>query len=175
MSQRPLRGEPLSLDLVNTWWIEGGAPRDQFDDPAGLADWLAEHGYTEGPDDAARYEVGLRAARAALRTLLEVGDRAPLNAVLARGRCTPVLGPHGPTECVEIDPAWRPAWDAAVGHLRLLADRPDRVRRCAHPACVLYFHDTSRNGTRRWCSMEACGNRAKAGRHYARNRSSGGG
>ena len=36
--------------------------------------------------------------------------------------------------------------------------------------CVLYFYDTSRNGTRRWCSMQGCGGRAKASRHYARTR-----
>lgn len=181
MIQRPLRGEPLSLDLVNTWWIDGGVPRDLFDDPTGVAEWLAEHGYpakspgaptgTDGAD-AARCTAALREARAALRTLLEDGDRGPLNAVLARGTRTPVIGPDGPGEIVAVDPSWRPAWDAAADHLRLLGDRPDRVRRCAHPACVLYFHDTSRNGTRRWCSMEVCGNRAKAGRHYARTRRS---
>lgn len=164
MSDRPLRGEPLSLDLVNTWWVDAGGPRDLFDDARGVQEWLTEHGYTQGSETA------LRQARAALRAVLERGDRDPLNALLARGTRTPVLGPEGPGETVDVDAEWRPAWDAAVDHLRLLVDRPDRVRRCAHPACVLYFYDTSRNGTRRWCSMEACGNRAKAGRHYARTR-----
>jgi len=28
--------------------------------------------------------------------------------------------------------------------------------------------DESRNGSRRWCSMKDCGNRAKARRHYHR-------
>ena len=36
------------------------------------------------------------------------------------------------------------------------------------PACVLWFYDTTRNGTRRWCFMAICGNRAKAHRHYDR-------
>jgi len=40
--------------------------------------------------------------------------------------------------------------------------------RCQNPACVLWFFDTTRNGTRRWCSMAVCGNRAKARRHYDR-------
>lgn len=164
MIERPLRGESLALDLVNTWWIDGGRPRDLFDDAAGVQGWLGEHGYTRGSSAA------LREARAALRAVLERGDRGPLNAVLARGTRTPVLGPDGPGEIVEVDPDGRPAWDAATDYLRLVADHPDRIRRCAHPACVLYFLDTSRNGTRRWCSMQACGNRAKAGRHYARTR-----
>jgi len=36
-----------------------------------------------------------------------------------------------------------------------------RVKECARPDCTLLFVDASRSGRRRWCSMEACGNRAK--------------
>ena len=35
------------------------------------------------------------------------------------------------------------------------------VRKCENPECILYFYDTSKNHTRRWCSMSLCGNRAK--------------
>ena len=45
------------------------------------------------------------------------------------------------------------------------------VRSCASPACGRLFLDGSRNGSRRWCDMAACGNRAKVRRHYARRRS----
>ena len=45
-----------------------------------------------------------------------------------------------------------------------------RVRKCASESCGWLFLDTSKNRSRRWCSMEACGNRAKARRHYARQR-----
>jgi predicted RNA-binding Zn ribbon-like protein len=37
-----------------------------------------------------------------------------------------------------------------------------RVRECAADDCALLFVDVSRGGRRRWCSMQACGNRAKA-------------
>ena len=37
-----------------------------------------------------------------------------------------------------------------------------QVRSCAGPDCMILFIDTSRPGTRRWCSMEACGNQAKS-------------
>ncbi|WIB37118.1 CGNR zinc finger domain-containing protein [Curtobacterium sp. MCJR17_043] len=30
------------------------------------------------------------------------------------------------------------------------------------------FYDSSRGGTRRWCSMQRCGNRAKVRAHRAR-------
>ena len=43
-----------------------------------------------------------------------------------------------------------------------------RVRRCANDECVWLFLDDSKSGTRRWCDMKACGNRAKAHRHYAK-------
>ena len=36
--------------------------------------------------------------------------------------------------------------------------------------CGWLFVDSSRNGSRRWCTMDDCGNKAKARRHYARTR-----
>jgi hypothetical protein len=41
---RPLIGEPLSLDLLNTRWIDADGPRDLLDEPAGLARWLRSAG-----------------------------------------------------------------------------------------------------------------------------------
>src|SRR5580704_15548830 len=57
----------------------------------------------------------------------------------------------------------------AAGDL-LAGPRLDRVRRCANPECGWLFLDDSRAGKRRWCSMQSCGNRAKARRHYHRSR-----
>jgi predicted RNA-binding Zn ribbon-like protein len=44
----------------------------------------------------------------------------------------------------------------------------ERVRKCAQ--CVLHFYDTSKKGTRRWCSMQMCGNRLKVAAYSARRR-----
>lgn len=44
-----------------------------------------------------------------------------------------------------------------------------RVRICASDTCSARFYDRSRNGQRRWCSMQGCGNVAKARRHRARH------
>jgi len=52
----------------------------------------------------------------------------------------------------------------------LTGPRLDRVRRCANPECGWLFLDDSRAGKRRWCSMSACGNRAKARRHYHKSK-----
>lgn len=43
-----------------------------------------------------------------------------------------------------------------------------RVRKCDN--CVLHFLDTSKKGTRRWCSMQICGNRFKVAAYAARRR-----
>ncbi|MFF3495276.1 CGNR zinc finger domain-containing protein [Streptomyces sp. NPDC002795] len=43
-----------------------------------------------------------------------------------------------------------------------------RLKRCSEHACAWVFWDTSKNRSRRWCSMRVCGNRAKARRYAAR-------
>jgi predicted RNA-binding Zn ribbon-like protein len=58
-------------------------------------------------------------------------------------------------------------WSAA--DLLTHADRR-RVRRCANDACLWLFVDESKAGTRRWCDMSSCGNRAKSRRHYLKTK-----
>jgi len=58
-------------------------------------------------------------------------------------------------------------WSA--GELLLNAGQR-RIRRCANHLCLWLFIDTSKSGTRRWCDMSSCGNRAKAARHYSKVR-----
>jgi predicted RNA-binding Zn ribbon-like protein len=50
----------------------------------------------------------------------------------------------------------------------LTLKRLDRVKQC--PGCGWLFLDMSRNRSRRWCTMQVCGNRAKARRYYERQR-----
>ena len=52
----------------------------------------------------------------------------------------------------------------------LTGGRLERVRQCANPKCRWLFLDDSKSGTRRWCAMSMCGNRAKAHRHYQRSK-----
>jgi predicted RNA-binding Zn ribbon-like protein len=57
----------------------------------------------------------------------------------------------------------------AYGTASLFAHvNPERVRKCAN--CVGHFLDTSKKGTRRWCSMALCGNRLKVAAYAARRR-----
>ncbi len=65
---------------------------------------------------------------------------------------------------------WPILWEVA----RLLTSEDlKRVGECADDrGCGFLFYDSSRNHSRRWCSMESCGNRAKALRHYKRSKTS---
>lgn len=171
---RPLADEPLALDLINTEWLPSGTLVDLLATDAGTQAWLAAAGA------AATWVPGTREAlvlaRQAIRDVVsgQGGTTAldRLNAVLDHGHLRLSINPLGqPQQSLEFDdPAWRPAVMAAANLLGLLEESPERIRRCQNPACVLWFFDTTRNGTRRWCSMAACGNRAKARRHYDRAR-----
>ncbi|MEU0082833.1 CGNR zinc finger domain-containing protein [Streptomyces sp. NPDC006274] len=179
---RPLTGEPLGIDLLNTRWIDGAGHHDLLTGVDGLAVWLKSAAVRDAlggepvPAGADTLEQ-LLLARAALDQAVE-SPAAPgpaaveaVNAVLDHGRIRHVLRSDGPGTVIEVDaPSWLPAWVAVESYLRLLADRPERIRHCANPSCVLHFYDVSKNGTRRWCSMAGCGNRAKAQRHQARVR-----
>lgn len=56
-----------------------------------------------------------------------------------------------------------------VAIANLLTEVPNNViRKCESPECTLWFRDTTKRGNRRWCSMAACGNRAKAAAHRLR-------
>jgi predicted RNA-binding Zn ribbon-like protein len=54
----------------------------------------------------------------------------------------------------------------------LVSTQLQRLSICANPECGWLFLDFSRNHSRRWCSMESCGNRAKARRFYQRHQQS---
>jgi predicted RNA-binding Zn ribbon-like protein len=161
------------MDLLNTAWMSGGAPVDALADPADVQAWLD----LEGIDARATESVqaALLRARAAIRAHAEApgsaSARSALNEVLRWGFRRPVVTPEGvgQEELVEQPARWA-AWLAASNYVDLLATGADRIRQCAHESCVLWFYDDSTRGGRRWCSMAGCGNRAKAARHYARNR-----
>ncbi|MGW5345719.1 CGNR zinc finger domain-containing protein [Streptomyces sp. HUAS TT3] len=178
---RPLTGEPIALDLLNTRWMREGRLTDLFAGAfgltrmEGLALWLRSVGLEHRFRADAPTLIHLLTAREALARAVadpaDDGARTLVDAVLEHGRIRATLTAEGPGERAEFeDPSWGPAWTAARNYLELLGASPDRIRKCASETCVLHFHDTSRNGTRRWCSMAVCGNRAKASRHYARTR-----
>ncbi len=178
-----LGGRP-ALDLVNTrrerWWRDV----ETLVTPSDLASWLRQARVLE--QTAIATPAHLRGARH-LREAINAGiqattDRTPvpppalgeINRWLAHAPKIPRLEPRG-------DGRWHlgmvPASDAIKYALACVAldaatllgtEQRDRLRICASPTCSARFYDASRAATRRWCSMQGCGNAAKARRHRAR-------
>ena len=66
----------------------------------------------------------------------------------------------------------QPLWPIARSAIDVLThDNPARIKECpGADDCGWLFYDTSKNGSRRWCSMEGCGSRLKMRRQYARRK-----
>jgi predicted RNA-binding Zn ribbon-like protein len=60
----------------------------------------------------------------------------------------------------------RPLTALAMG--LLLSSSQARVKQCAREGCGWLFLDQSKNGSRRWCTMDICGSRAKMRSRYRR-------
>jgi predicted RNA-binding Zn ribbon-like protein len=140
------------------------------DDRAGpwLAAWTGDARATEVTPAACS---SLRELREGIRQLAAARDGAdPEPGVVERAaavlRSTPVVLELG--EPPRLDPAGDVG---PVGHAiaTVAATLPavhasgdwSRVKVCASADCRWAFLDTSRNRSRRWCSMSGCGNRAK--------------
>jgi predicted RNA-binding Zn ribbon-like protein len=72
----------------------------------------------------------------------------------------PLFDPQRPADL------WTPFLDGAAD----LFSEPEtqRLRQCE--ACVVHFFDTSKKGSRRWCSMNICGNKLKVAAYQRRKR-----
>lgn len=65
-------------------------------------------------------------------------------------------------------------WPIARSAAELLTSEDlGRVRKCGRDGCDWLFVDSSKNQSRRWCSMEMCGSRVKSRRYYYRKRDEG--
>ncbi len=51
-----------------------------------------------------------------------------------------------------------------------LLQNPTQIRHCPGENCGWLFIDTTKNASRKWCSMDPCGNRNKMRRYRARKR-----
>jgi predicted RNA-binding Zn ribbon-like protein len=69
-------------------------------------------------------------------------------------------------ESLELESVLWPIIRALV-NLVTSEDR-NRIKQCSN--CGYLFVDNSKNNSRRWCSMEICGNRVKARRHARKTR-----
>jgi predicted RNA-binding Zn ribbon-like protein len=151
--------------------------RDLLVRPADLENWFVAVRLIDHPPRVTRRELdAARMLRDGLREALLAAD-GPRVADLAEGwlgnapgrlqvepsTLRPRFAPVARTSCCLLV-------DAVLDALDLVRESPGRVRECAAPRCAVVYLDTSRNRSRRWCSMERCGARAKASTYYRRHR-----
>ena len=174
------RSGHVALDLPAT--VAGRfkpTPTDLLTSPADLDRWMVAAGLTTHRPGASQADLlqarELRECLYRLGVALVRGDRfapadaAGLNHFALVAPPAPQLGTHGLTWSSE-GVANLLAVVARAGAELLGGDARERVRACAGAGCSILFLDGSRAGDRRWCSMAACGNRAKLAEFRKRER-----
>lgn len=179
----------LCLDFVNTQIMSRGELTDLLGSEADFSLWIEESGIFEESvpegiqsDWCREIYTQAREFRQQLRDMVEA---------LEHDQAVPDASIAAINHYLQDDPAY---WQIEVidGHYHshfhyhlsraeqllyplarsaqelLSASDHSRIRQCASDKCVLHFYDSSKNGSRRWCSMETCGNRRKVKRHYHR-------
>jgi predicted RNA-binding Zn ribbon-like protein len=192
-----LVGGTLALDLTNTSSGRGTpAHREHLRDFDSVMQWVS-HARVMTPADCAyvRRAASPRTAHALVTRMLAVRElifkiasavadrrpvpgklRAALGAAHAEHLRHATIGMRDGAYIWSFDPR-RDIVSAVLGPitmsaLALLMEKDlSRTRRCAGHECGWLFHDTTKNGTRRWCEMRVCGNRAKVRAARARRKS----
>lgn len=189
-------GNHLALDFLNTKLILENEPTELLPNTSALERWLVASGIAASPKDRAiaRAWRDSRQARAFVRKLVAFRERlraavfrleagsppgegflVELNALLKehpqRTRIRTkssyiVLGAF--FDLQKPEDVWAPI--AAAAAELLASAEPSRIRRCESKSCVIHFYDTSKKGSRRWCSMNICGNRLKVAAYQRRQR-----
>lgn len=180
------------LDLLNTRPVLAGTPTELLADVRALERWLIASGMVTAPGakaalrrwrhsaEAEEFLRQLIAFREKLRIsvlrmeagsapaddfLAEVNARLlqhPLPSLLYRQEATVVrqaaLELHRPADLWAL---------IAAATADLLTERDtSRLRKC--DSCVVHFFDVSKKGSRRWCSMNICGNKRKVAAYRKR-------
>jgi predicted RNA-binding Zn ribbon-like protein len=181
----PVRNEPLAVELHNTLYADRGERYDGLSDAAGLEGWLdaLADRLPVDPDSVGRDRLGdfvdLRAAVCdALQAVIDgaavsAEALAALNRFSAASPESLALTQRGRTRESHVRFHAAAGADIVLGSIAssaiALVSGPfaGELRACGAPRCVLMFlKDHSR---REWC-CNACGNRARQARHYARTR-----
>ena len=157
------------MDLAATRQARlSAAPRELLVTAADLGRWLTSAGLASSTPEVSDTDLlTARALREAIFTL--AGSRTGRAANVARKTLNEIAA--GPAAVPRLKRDGRVM--LAGGAEALLAtlareavrlfgsEAAQLIRQCEAPTCTLYFLDISRRGDRRWCSMLACGNRAK--------------
>lgn len=187
----------VSVDFTNTLSSrKDGPPREYLTDYPALVAWGRQAGVLSDaeaaalralavtrPADAAAVAEEARALREALYGIFTAGIEGrpvadadltvfndSLERALARAWVVRQAGGFTWGWCGDLT-LDRMLWPVARSGADLLTGpEAQRVSECRSDDCGWLFLDQTRNHSRHWCSMDGCGNRAKARRHYARRK-----
>ncbi|MGZ4138913.1 MAG: CGNR zinc finger domain-containing protein [Actinomycetota bacterium] len=170
---RPLR---LVQEFVNSWHghphDEDGEGIESFDGPEGLKEWLVERNLIDPPEQvhATDVQYAIETRNALQRMLLTNGGASPdpaavetVNRSATRAQLTLKFDVDGGSG---LQPIARGV-DGAIGAILAVAFAAmaegswTRLKVCPEETCRYAFFDHSKNRSRKWCSMEVCGNRTK--------------
>ena len=170
-----LVGGRLALDFLNTadWTESGAVAHEKIGSLADLRVWLRAVGLPHASCPRTLEEV--IAFRRGLRAVFLDGHRADGEGLrLERYLRRIALDRADLSASAYKQPVLALVAASAIA---ILADPREhgRLKVCPGTDCGWLFIDETKNGRRKWCSMESCGNRAKASRHYARHKATLGG
>lgn len=182
------RAGNLALDFVNTVGnrLSETERRDYFRSPDEFIRWIGEAGLAPPGKNGNKF-IALRDVQKAIAFreslyrlfLKEAHRKSPqpedlrsLNGILAKHRSRMELARRnegyewraGSSSSVD----WILGQVAEAAAALLTSAELAKLKICHNETCGWFFVDRSRNLPRRWCSMDDCGNLAKARRHYRR-------
>jgi predicted RNA-binding Zn ribbon-like protein len=158
--------------FVNTRRI--GHATERLSAPPALAGWLAERGLAPGGLRATRLDLAhaleLREALRAVLVAHTTGADIPASAARAldqasrRARLALRFAEDGGAMLVPDAPGVSGALGRllAIVHGAISQGTWTRLKACREADCEWAFYDHTKNHSGAWCSMEGCGNRAKA-------------
>jgi predicted RNA-binding Zn ribbon-like protein len=169
--------EPLRLvkDFVNSNHVHphrGDEDLEGFVTPDSLKSWLVERELVSPsePVHPTDLQYAIETREALRRMLLTNGGASPdeqavetVNRAATRGQLTLRFDVDGGSG---LKPNARGV-DGAIGTILAVAFASmaegswSRLKVCPEETCRVAFYDHSKNRSRRWCSMEVCGNRTK--------------
>ncbi len=169
----------LALDFVGTVGARASvAPEERLPDVDALAVWLAE---ADLMHDAEPTGADLSAARKLREAVFQLGTAivnmralsrlalATLNEAAEGVRSgAPILDASRRVRWVSDAPFRLALGRVAYDAIRSFTTEPERLTVCEQADCGALLLSRSRSDRRRWCSMEACGNRAKVAAYRAR-------
>jgi predicted RNA-binding Zn ribbon-like protein len=182
------------LDLLNTKPVLADGPTELLSDVRALERWLIASGMMPSSKTKAIVRSWRQSTEAApfLKQLIAFRERlreavvriengsSPTDAFLAEVNSLLLQHPRHTSlhkrdgkviretsfEPRKPSDLWAPIIDATAD---LLAEtESSRIRKCE--SCVVHFFDTSKKGSRRWCSMNICGNKLKVAAYQRRKR-----